>query len=453
MRAGQRGTASAMRSGVGGAAWGLRSCRYRSEHYRWTRTRGACAHVRWSQFYGTPDPFANTRINLCRPELVAIPITRPVVLDLPAPHNLAAKQPDATFRVLRIRSRDELDRVYRLRHIMSDIADVIPRVQSYLRKVGKVDSDILLSECELLYRDLQAWWEVRLPQQGFAVPAVQDLDPTDIVSCRYASQSLVLSLAIGHISANLLRHWLEVSDITASSPSPHRRLYAACLDNAKRCMETIPLIKALVKSRQGPIIVSFMAGNLFNAATSYAIPVLRAVRHWTARDTQPDIASLPHWPGDDPRNPPQRTTNTAPGHLPMSIYSDSTVKECATNILVILDGLSELKANPLGQQAEKRLGALIAQYGLRDAQSAGEQYAFDPSFNFVGHTPKSVEEIPFPGQNQNAHTGLNDQMFGVSTQTADDFSFLNSLLQMDGSIWEGLMEAGAISGLNGQSLG
>ena len=416
------------------------------------RTRialGADLTCRWSEFYGTPDPFARTRLNLCRPDMTPIPIDRPVVLDLPAPHNLASKQPDASFRVLRIRSQAELDRVYRLRHIMGDIADIIPRVQAYLRRIGTVDSDILLSECELLYRELQAWWEVRLPQQGFAVPAVEDLDPTDIVSCRNASQSLVLALATGHIAANLLRHWLEVSDITASSPSPHKRLYAACLDNAKRCMETIPLIKALVKSKQGPIIVSFMAGNLFNAATSYAIPVLRAVRHWTARDTQPDIASLPHWPGDDPRNPPQRPTASS-GHLPMGIYSDSTVKECATNILVILDGLSELKANPLGQQAEKRLGALIAQYGLRDAQSAGEQYAYDPSFNFVGHTPKSVEEIPFPGHMPTATT---DPTFGMSAQTADDFAFLNSLLQMDGSIWEGLMEAGAISGINGQNLG
>ena len=413
----------------------------------WT---GVEAERRWSQFYGAPDPFAGTRVNLCRPEMAPIPTTRPVVLNLPAPHNLASKQPDARFRVLRLRSEEELDRVYRLRHIMGDIADSIPRVQAYLRKIGKVDSDILLSECELLYRDLQAWVEIRLPQQGFTVPAVEDLDPTDIVSCRYASQSLVLSLAIGHISANLLRHWLEVSDITSSSPSPHKRLYAACLDNAKRCMETIPLIKALVKSKQGPVIVSFMAGNLFNAATSYAIPVLRAVRHWTARDTQPDIASLPHWPGDDPRNPPQRA-NPASGHLPMSIYSDSTVKECATNILVILDGLSELKANPLGQQAEKRLGALISQYGLRDAQSAGEQYVYDPSFNFVGHTPKSVEEIPFPNQAIPPING--EQTFGMTAQTSDDFAFLNSLLQMDGSIWEGLMDAGALSGLNGQNLG
>ena len=316
-----------------------------------------------------------------------------------------------------------------------------------------------------------------MPSEQFGAPSADDVDLTNIVSCRYASQSLVLNLAIGHIAANLLRHWLEFGDIGPSSPSPQRRLYAACMDNAKRTMETIPVIKALVSGKHGPMPVPFMAVNLFNAATSYAIPVLRSVRYWTSHDTQADISSLPVWPGPDPRNPPESQRST--GRLPLSIYTDSTVKDCATNILVILDGLSELKANPLGVIAERRLGALISQYGLRDAASVAESYpclydpASDPTLHesrpsSKGPTPQITPPVlPYPEAGIPTGSGpehpavithpvigpsvIASQM-GEDAASTDDFTFLNSLLQMDESIWEGLLEAGALTRSDGHPV-
>ena len=55
--------------------------------------------------------------------------------------------------------------------------------------------------------------------------------------------------------------------------------------------------------------------------------------------------------------------------LPLTIYTDFTVIECATDILIILDALSELNANLLGQAAEQRFSTLTQQYGLRDSQN------------------------------------------------------------------------------------
>ena len=45
-------------------------------------------------------------------------------------------------------------------------------------------------------------------------------------------------------------------------------------------MDTIPAVKALVASRHGPVIAPLVAANCFNAATSFAVPVLRARWYW-----------------------------------------------------------------------------------------------------------------------------------------------------------------------------
>jgi len=362
---------------------------------------------------------------------------------------------------------------------MLDALDLIPRVVAFQRRIGYIEPEVLLRECEIVYRDLLFWLEYKLPSEQFGEPTPGDIDPTNLVSCRYAAQALVLNLVVGHMAANLLRHWLVFDEVGPSSPFPQRRMYAACLDNAKRIMGFIPTIKALVPAKHGPMTVPFMALNLFNAATSYAIPVLRAVRYWTSRDTQADISSMPMWPIAYPRNPPalQRTA----GRLPISIYTDSTVKECATNILVILDGLSELKANPLGQVAERRLAALITQYGLRDAASVAESYPclYDPANDptLRGHHGDTVDGpvqtqtqistqplLPYP--NTGIPTGLGSDhssfqqpvvgptliagQMGESAGTTDDFTFLSSLLQMDESIWKGLLEAGVMTRTDGQ---
>ena len=417
-------------------------------------------------------------------------LSHPVKLLLPPRSHVAGDMVEQGFRILRIRSQEEIHHVARYRHMLSDLTDLLPRVAVFVKRIDKVDTEVSLAECELLLREINQWWDVTLPAAGFAEVAPENIDATNIVSCRYAAQALILRLALGHISANLLRYWLEVGDINASSPSPHKRLYQACLDNAKRALDAVPTVRKLVESRHGPFIVPFIALNLFNAATSFAIPVLRSVRYWSSRDTSMDIASLPAWPdSSDPRNRPPVPSHSALGRLPPGIYNDSMVKECATNILVILDALSTLNANPLGQTAERRLNELITQYGLRDVTTVQAQVPYHPGL-IAPPPPPCAAPVMGPmglpldpdgragtnnhshGDNQprpqqppimgpsGRHVGEGQppvppapEMPGSSGfEYTDDMAFISSLLQMDASVWEGLLEAGALTGRDGQPV-
>lgn len=392
------------------------------------------ADSRWTRLYGGEDPLAQVRINLCRPNMHPFHLTSPISLPLPSRPNDA----EARFRNLRIRSQFEIDRVASYRHVINDVAALVPRVQDFTERTGHVDTEVLLGECELIYRDVLQFFEGTLPSLGFSpVPAAM-IDPTDIVSCRHACQGLILHLGLSHIAASLLRYWLEIGDIHESSPSLQKRLYTACLDNARRSLDTIPAVKIIVGSRQGPFVVPFIAANLFNAATSFAIPVLRSVRYWTSQDAAKDIAALPAWPdGMDPRRKPPLQESI--GRLPPGIYTDATVKECATNILFILDTLTELNANPLGQVAERRLASLISQYGLRDVTNVPINVPYDPSMGSL------LPDFGIP-----VDSAPTFDTSGIDS--SDDFAFLNSLLQMDGSVWEGLLEAGALTRTDGKPV-
>lgn len=386
---------------------------------------------RWSRIFGGENPLGEVRMNLCRPNMAASHLTSPISLPLPA----RASDGEASFRIIRVRSVDELERVARYRHTIVDMAALVPRVKAFTERTGQVDAEVLLGECELIYRDVLHFREVTLVSADFSVPPVGSIDPTDIVSCRRACQGLIMHLGTAHIAANLLRYWLEIGDIHESSPSLQKRLYAACLDNARQSMDAIPAVKVVVASRQGPFVVPFIAANLFNSATSFAIPVLRSVRYWTTKDAASDIAALPAWPESmDPRNRPP--LHDSVGRLPPGIYTDATVKECATNILFILDTLTELNANPLGQMAENRLAALISQYGLRDAANVPFNVPYDPAMGMV-HQTVPTQDVP-----------VEPSVLDVN----DDFAFLNSLLQMDGSVWEGLLEAGALTRTDGKEI-
>jgi hypothetical protein len=522
----------------------------------------------------THDPMAQARVNLCRPSVIDAPTTMPVRL-------IERREPVPTFRMMRIKSHEEMLRVGKYRDLLLDICELMPRVQQYQMQVGKTDPDTLLAECETLWRELVYWQETKLPQAGFASPTSSNTSPEDfddLVKARYIIQSMVLHMAFGHISANVLRYWLSVGDSISGSPTVRRKLHDACLDNAKKSMMTIPLVQRAMEARNGPIILPFVAANIFNAATTFAIPVLRAVRSRVGgkrnpRPDEEDIRDLPAWPEGVTGSPPasakrprlfhnendptrraliaMRTASPSSSHqspqddkvftqmmyptrkdslfsspmeaesmsrqpssskpIPAMVYSDALVRECATNILIILDGLTTLNANPLGSQAEQRLSELVTLYGIRESQYVQANPPPSAPANVDGgQTPALIRNFatnglamhgfgtmgepisPLPGYKSapdkppvtdTAGLGLPqdmyfplDQLFSSSyyTQPANpgytytdpafpvynvnnvqpeptqqqaqpDQAFLNSLLQMDSSIWQNLLDAGAFA--------
>ena len=412
------------------------------------------ADCRWSRIAAlTPDPLAHVRFNLCRPSMTTLHLKQPIALPFtPRPH-VPGDVTEERLRILRIRSRFELDRVAHYRQVIIDLTDLIPRAERFLARIGQVDTELSLNECELVYREIQHFRLSTLPSIGFGPIPIDQIDTTDIVSCRCACQALVLQLALNHIAATILRYWLEFADVNASTPSPQKRLYLACLDNARATMDTLPVVRALVSSRLGPFIVPFIASNLFNAATTFAIPVLRAVRYWSSLDTTKDIASLPHWPDAcDPRNRAPLPASSAVGRLPPAIYTDSTVKESAMNILVILDALTVFNANPLGQSVARKLNGLITHYGIRDVTKF--QNGYDPSLvisqsgmSFSPVQPQTITPVSNDGLQPNS---AEQSIQGIDV--SDDMTFINSLLQMDQSIWEGLLQAGALTDKDGQPV-
>ena len=439
----------------------------------------------------TYDPLAGVRINSCRPSYKPLHITTPITLNLPP----CSPQDEPAFRVLRLRSERELQRVETCQNIFPDIADAMPRAQAHClrhdeaRKLGQ-DTSAIANECEVLYRELMHWLDVVLPQAGYPpLPEASAIDTNDFLQCRHVIHNLHLRMGIGFILSNILRPWLETSypEFSAASQAPTStttvgRLQAACLDNARTFVSFIPVVNALLNTRQSSLITPFIAANMFNAATSFAIPVLRAVTHHPASPfgpPQPSRASvapsaanpsgaptrepsmsagaspagasvmgegdgedpyvsgaehavqrLPAWPthlwrsGNMTRpafkkpqtEPIESDANTPRSEtkLPASIYADATVRECAEHILVVLDALSRLNANPLGQTAERKLEHLIQQYGLRESQS--------PQWSRLQTAANPATNVP-----------------------VDDLEFLHELLQMQPSIWEGLFEAGALT--------
>lgn len=286
--------------------------------------------------------------------------------------------------------------------------DVIAQMREYQIQVLQMpanprpeEHERLMSHCDTVHRAIAHWREVRLPAAGFPFIRAADIDLTSPNSCQHAAQSLLNHHAMGHIDAVILRHWLDIDVGQIPSSALHPYLHAECLANAERSMDTIPTLRALLTTRYAPFVTSFAAGNLFNAATCFAIPVLRAVHLWSSQSQEEDIRLLPAWPDDHdihPRSHSHPTTaDSVRSTLPATIYIDSKIKRYANNMLVILDVLSILKASPLEELAEARLGMLIQKYGLRDSQA----------FPFHDHTPPSAQAV-------GATNGRSDTITGPS---------------------------------------
>lgn len=238
------------------------------------------------------DPLASVHVNVCRPNPITPPLTTPINLHL----DLDPKPPP--FRIFRVRSSEEID-------LSTKFIDLLYRFSSRLPSIGRYtallrgtpqDLDLLASQCDVIFRDLSKMREVLLPQNGFAERTPAEVDLGNPVVCRQATQAALLNHFTSHVSAIILRNWLSLSQDDVVVNSVRLKLQQACLENAERTMGTIPMIRALMACQHKPFIGPFASANLFNAATTFAIPVFRAVKIWTQRDGEEDVQALPLWP-------------------------------------------------------------------------------------------------------------------------------------------------------------
>lgn len=367
--------------------------------------------------FAGPDPIADVRVNLNRPAdtpdtSLRCPISLPP-FHLPLPFETSSPSPrhNLPFRVLRLKSDEEVRRTASFYRVRFDMRDIFALVRDYLHRLHRdpsTDRQNVIDHCADVNRQIDEWKHTILPSAGFPLPQMDSVDFSDPLACRTVAQSLLLHDIIGRMAAQILRHWLDVDHddglapisaslaetlaLTLTRPTL-QTLQVACLDNAARVVSTIPTVKALLHSRMGPFLVTMSAANLFNAATTFAIPLLRAVRQLAGASEQTsrdEVLRLPVWPEDVYPQPPDRTGPGRMGRLPSVIYNDESIRGYAVNILLILDALSHFRASPLGEAAEKRLESLITQYGLKDSQG-GVQYERPLSPSFLESADASIE--------------------------------------------------------------
>ena len=298
-----------------------------------------------------PDTLGSTRINLCRPSPITSNLTAPIKLDL-------APAPDLPLRLFRVVSEVETATVASYRDIAADFANIIPTLRPLLEDLPSVQDygsekwTRAVDQSHRLLRDIEHWRTFKLPAAGLHMIPI-DNTSSPMIS-QQATRSLVMHNAVGCIEGFITRHWLTMGK---TNSTPQLVLHDVCLRNAVRAVDTIPTIRTLLHTRHAPMVSTFIAACLFNAATCFAIPVLRAAN---AAASVPD---LPSWPEDVS---PQ---HTGVANVAIAV-NDPEIKQYASYILQILDTLVALNAFPCGELAQNRLVGLIEQYGLRDASSA-----------------------------------------------------------------------------------
>jgi hypothetical protein len=349
------------------------------------------------------------RINFCRATTQHPFLKAPIELDLPGNAELG-------FRVFRTVSQHERAKSAQYQNLMADLDVIVGEIRVYnKRMVHGIESNPerhnLAAHCQSLYASLFEIRERKAPRLGFNDTNLDSLDLNDPASARSAAMTLVIHNAIGYLSSSITRPWLIEDPRTPAEQS----LHDACLEVGTRAMSTMAVTKALVATRNAPFVPAFSSGNLFNSATSFAVPVLRAVKLWTNENRDADIKELQVTPNLH-HQISQTAPHDPPRSLPSTIYIDGAIRTYANNILLILDTLKALSLSPLGAEAENRLSMLIQKFGLRDSQEYDIPFQQDTTWNgnVTWTTPPETEQ------------GMDPAVF-------------NQLLLLDSSIWQGLM--------------
>lgn len=381
----------------------------------------------------SPDLPRNLRINLCRPSPPIGTLQAPIKLALPG-------QVDLPLRLFRLRSEEEFHLNTVFRDTMLDFSDVLLRVRQLLElSASNAPAEETLMQAGRLQQELQDWRQVRVPNAGLRLLGVSDVDFDSPAACHRIARGLTLHHAIGCAEGIVTRHWLTVG--RQGSPL-QQHLHDECLHNAQRSFDSIPLVRAMLATRHAPFVATFIICGLFNAATCFAIPLLRAVHSMPVSNTEETIKSLPEWPealltGYAPKASP------ASANSPPTDYPEEDIKRYANNILVVLDMLSVLNALPCGRLAQDRLERLVQQYDLRSAPRRHEEMN-----GAVGWQPDPFQPWTAPGINsvntvaQSLNGGNTGDGWPMALPEAlDPFPGMwDELLQLDPCIWEDLLK-------------
>lgn len=369
----------------------------------------------------TSNALQNCRVNLCDPSATHPYLKAPLDLNLPG-------EADLPFRVFRMISKGERQASQNFIKVLVSIDRIVPEVRAwrlrldrgYSSELEKLD---LVGRSQSVYTSLVDIRNREAPEAGFDDGKINSYNLSDPASARMAAMTLLLHNAIEFLMTSVTRHWLTNNN---PSSSAEQALQDACLETANRAIKWMDVSKALVTTRNAPFVPAFASANLFNAATAFTVPVLRAVKLWTTSNRDEDVKDLPTIPNNSLHHriangwaiPPNETSSR--GSLPTTIYIDSTIRGYANNILLILDTLKALNVSPLGEETEQRLEMLIKRYGLRDSQDWDMPPQQQPAqdMNWTGDLTWTTP--PEGGEPMNP-------------------AYLNQLLLLDGDIWQGLM--------------
>lgn len=362
-----------------------------------------------------PNILEDCRVNLCLPRGAHPYLSGPLDLALPG-------DAEVPFRIFRVVSKKDQQRTVEFVNLWTTIDKIVVDVRSYKERLDRgyltaADKTDLVTTCQAICNNLVEMRDHDLPRTGLEIPDDGTCDISDPAMARKAAMTLILDNAIGFLLMNMTRHWL----VNNSPTSPAEQvLQDLCLDTANRSIKWMEISKQLVTTRAAPFVSAFTSANLFNAATVFTVPVLRAVKLWTNTDRDADVRSLPSLPDSTHHEPFGRRPESATREsLPATIYIDHSIRSYANSILLILDTLKALSVSPLGEETEKRLEMLIQNYGLRDSRNY--DVAMPPPASPTGWSG-SVPTWPLPLEGE-----------GV------DPMLLNQLLLMDGNIWQGLL--------------
>lgn len=367
----------------------------------------------------TTNALQNCRVNLCDPSTTQPYLKGPLDLNLPG-------EADLPFRIFRTISKGERQASLNFIKVLISVDRIVPEVRAWrLRLNGGYSTELekldLVSRSQSVYTSLVDIRNREAPEAGFDDSKINSYNLADPASARMAAMTLLIHNALEFLMTSVTRHWLTSNN---PSSSAEQALQDVCLETANRAIKWMDVSKALVTTRNAPFVPAFASANLFNAATAFTVPVLRAVKLWTTSNRDEDVKDLPTIPnnshhrlGAESFKFPADTGSS--GSLPSTIYIDSTIRAYANNILLILDTLKALNVSPLGEETETRLEMLIKRYGLRDSRD------WDMSFQ------QPMQDMSWSG----------DTTWTTPPDGGEpmDPAALNQLLLLDGTIWQGLM--------------
>ena len=410
--------------------------------------------------------------------MTGLRLTRPLKLtDVHFDHD---SQPEPAVRLFRLKSGAEVKQTATYAELALEIRDMYPTLRKYHRNVSTSTTEegreAALRNCTEILAYLGDMRRVKLPACGYPAPNENNLDSMDLVSCGKAAQGLVLHGDITHMTWCILRRWILAPPLPAQAMSLLRRIQVAYLDNARFAIQHFDPLRDVISARLSPYVTTTIIINLYNAATTLALPVLRYARGMGQKifDVR-DVTSTSIWPNGPSGRSVRETANTAPLKsesiaLSTMSFSELEVRQYAADVLRVLEMLSFLDACRLGESAKSALATLIGKYSIKDIsiglsdsgnQSRPEGDAHPQSGTATGYwtppwevTPQNIallgssepsEDVldqsaitanPFSGPTAASVPSSGEATASFST----DDDVLTQFLQLDPEIWQSLMQ-------------